>query len=151
MIGRLVEQEQIRVLEEQAAQGDAALLAAGQDRDVGVVGRTAQRVHRDVDVPLEIPGVGRVDPVLEGRLLRADRLVIGVGIGPLCHHGVVLLDQAMDLADAIEDVALDLLRRVELRLLAQVANGESGRQAGLAGVPVIEPGHDPKQARLAGG
>ena len=91
-------------------------------RDVRVVGRAAQRLHRDVDVALDVPGVGRVDPVLERRLLRADRLVVGVGVGPLGHHGVVLVDEVLDLADAVHDVALDVLGRVELRLLAQVAD-----------------------------
>ena len=82
VVGRLVEQQQVGVAEEQPGERDAALLAAGQGRDVGVVGRAAQGVHRDVDVALEVPGVGRGDPVLEGGLLGADRLVVGVGVGP---------------------------------------------------------------------
>ena len=92
VVGRLVEQQQVGVLEQQPAERDAALLAAGQRGDVGVVGRAAQRVHRDVDVALEVPGVGRVDPVLERGLLGADGLVVGVRIGPLGHDGVVLVD-----------------------------------------------------------
>ena len=119
VVGRLVEQQQVGVLEQEPGERDAALLAAGQRRDVGVVGRAAQRVHRDVDVALEVPGVGRVDLVLERRLLGADRLVVGVGVGPLGHDGVVLVDEVLDLADAVEDVALDVLGRVELRLLAR--------------------------------
>src|SRR5450759_2843680 len=50
--------------------------------------------------------------------------------------------------DAVHDVALDVLRRVELRFLAQVADGEARGQACLAGEPVVEAGHDPQQARL---
>ena len=53
-------------------------------------------------------------------------------------------------AHAVHDVALDVLGRVELGLLAQVADGEAGREARLAGEPVVEPGHDPQEARLAG-
>ena len=150
VVGRLVEQEQVRVLEQQPGERHAALLAAGQGRDVGVVGRAAQGVHRDVDVALQVPGVGRVDLVLERALLRADGLVVGVRVGPLGHHRVVRVDQVLDRADAVEDVALDVLARVELGLLAQVADGEAGRQARLAGEPVVEPGHDLEQARLAG-
>src|SRR5204863_6966783 len=41
------------------------------------------------------------------------------------------------------------LCRVELRLLAQVADGESWCQARLACEPVVEPGHDPQEARFA--
>ena len=97
VVGRLVEQEQVGVLEQQPAERHAALLAAGQGRDVGVVGRAAQGVHRDVDVALEVPRVGGVDPVLEGGLLGADGLVVGVRVGPLGHHGVVLVDEVLDL------------------------------------------------------
>ena len=73
VVGRLVEQQQVGVAEQEPGERDAALLAAGERRDVGVVGRAAQRVHRDVDVALEVPGVGGVDLVLERGLLRADR------------------------------------------------------------------------------
>ena len=150
VVGRLVEQQQVGVAEEQAGERDAALLAAGERRDVGVVGRAAQRVHRDVDVALQAPGVGGVDLVLERGLLRADGLVVGVGLGPLGHDGVVLVDEVLDLADAVEHVALDVLGRVELGLLAQVADGEAGREPRLTDEAVVEPGHDPQQARLAG-
>ena len=149
VVRRLVEQQQVRMLEEEPREGDAAPLAAAERGHVLVVRRTAERVHRDVDVALQVPGIGGVDPVLERRLLGADRLVVGVGVGPLGHDGVVLVDEVLDGADAVEDVALDVLRRVELRLLVEVADRESGRQPRVAGEPVVEAGHDPQQARLA--
>ena len=150
VVGRLVEEQQVGVAEEQPGERDATLLATGQGRDIGVVGRAAQGVHRDVDVALEVPGVGRGDPVLERGLPGADRLVVGVGVGPGGHDRVVLVDEGLDLGHAVEHVALDVLGRVELGLLAEVADGEAGRQARLAHEPVVEPGHDPQQGRLAG-
>ena len=86
----LVEQEQVRVLQEQPGERHAALLAAGQRRDVGIVRWATERVHRDVDVAFEVPGVGGVDLVLESGLLGADGLVVGVRLGPPGHDGVVL-------------------------------------------------------------
>ena len=150
VVGRLVEQQQVGVAEEEPGECHATLLPAGQLRDVGVVGRAAQGVHRDVDVALEVPGIGRGDLVLEGRLLGADLLVVGVGVGPGGHDRVVLVDEGLDLGHAVHDVALDVLGRVELGLLAQVADGEAGRQPRLAGEPVVEPGHDPEEGGLAG-
>ena len=150
VVGRLVEEEQVRVAEQEPGERDPALLAAGQGRDVGVVGRAAQGVHRDVDVALQVPGVGRGDLVLERGLLGADRLVVGVRVGPGGHDRVVLVDQGLDLGHAVHDVALDVLGRVELGLLAEVADREAGSQARLAGEAVVEPGHDPQEARLAG-
>ena len=146
VVGRFVEQQQVGVAEQQSGQRDAALLAAGQGRDVGVVRRAAQGVHRDVDVALEVPGVGGGDPVLERGLPRADRLVVGVGVGPGGHHRVVLVDECLDLGHAVEHVALDVLGRVELGLLAEEADGEAGRQPRLAVEAVVEPGHDPQEA-----
>ena len=122
VVGRLVEQQQVGVAEEQAGERHAALLAAGERGDVGVVGRAAQGVHRDVDVALEVPGVGGGDPVLERGLLGADGVVVGVGVGPLGHDRVVLVDEGLDLGDAVQDVALDVLGRVELGLLAEEAD-----------------------------
>ena len=101
VVRRLVEQEQVGVLEQQPRERDAPLLAAGDRADVRIVGWAAERLHRDVDVSLDVPRVGRVDPVLERRLLGADRLVVGVGIRPLGHHGVVLVEQRLDLGDAV--------------------------------------------------
>ncbi len=46
MVGRLVEQQQIRRLQQQPAERHAAPLAARQRRDVGVRRRQPQRVHR---------------------------------------------------------------------------------------------------------
>ena len=132
VVGGLVEQQQVGLAKQQAAQRDAALLAAREGGDVGVVGRTAQGVHRDVDVALEVPGVGGVDPVLECRLLGPDRLVVGVRLAPLGHDLVEAIDQVLDLGHAVLDVALDVLGRIELRLLGQEADGEPGREPRLA-------------------
>ena len=122
VVGRLVEQQQVGVAEEEPGECHATLLPAGQLRDVGVVGRAAQGVHRDVDVALEVPGIGRGDLVLEGRLLGTDLLVVGVRVGPGGHDRVVLVDERLDLGHAVHDVALDVLGRIELGLLAQVAD-----------------------------
>ncbi len=45
--------------------------------------------------------------------------------------------------------ALDVLVRVEVGLLLEQADGEAGGEAGLAGVAVVDPRHDPQQRRLA--
>ena len=150
VVRRLVEQQQVGMAQQQATERDPPLLAAGELRDVGVVGRAAQGVHRDLDVAFQAPRVGGSDLVLERGLLGTDGLVIGVRVGPLGHDRVVLVDEVLDLADAVEDVALDVLGGVELGLLAEEADGEAWREAGLTDEPLVEPGHDPQQARLAG-
>ena len=59
VVGRLVEQQQVRRLQQQPAQRDAAALAARELGDVGVRRRQPQRVHRELELRVEIPGVAR--------------------------------------------------------------------------------------------
>ncbi len=138
VVGRLVEQQQVGRRQQQPAQRDAATLAAGERRDVGVVGRAAQRVHRDLDVAVEAPRVGGGDLVLQLALELADLVVVGIGVGPHGHHLVVPVDDRLDRGDAVHDVAADVLRRVELGFLGEVPDAEAGGQPGLAGEPVVE-------------
>ena len=128
VVGGLVEQQQVGLGQQQPAERHSALLAAGEGGDVGVARRQAQRVHGDLDLAVEVVGPRRLDLRLELRLLRADLLVVGVGLGVLGQHRVVALEQAGDLRDAVHHVALHVLGRVELWLLLQEAHREAGRQ-----------------------
>ena len=150
VVGGLVEQQQVGLRQQQAAQRHAALLAAGEGGDLGVARREAQGVHGDLDLAVEVVGAGGLDLGLELGLLGADLVVVGVGVGVLGQHGVVALEQAGHLGHAVHHVALDVLGLVEVRLLLEQADGEAGRQAGLAGEAVVDAGHDPQQRRLAG-
>ena len=121
VVGRLVEQQEVRRLQQQAAERHAAPLAAGQRGDVGVGRRQPQRVHRQLEPRIEVPGVRRVDLVLDLRLLVED-LVHLLGrqvLAELRVHLVVALEQRLGGGDALLDVAEHGLRRIELRLLLQ--------------------------------
>ncbi len=131
--------------QQQPTQRDTPTLAARQHGHVGVIGWAAQGIHGDLDVALEAPCVRRGDLVLELGLLLADLVVVGVRVGPHGHDLVVPVDEALDVGDAVHHVALDVLRRIELRLLGEIADGESGSEAGLPGVPVVETRHDLQQ------
>ena len=98
MVGRLVEQQQLRLVEQQPAQRHAAALAAGELADIGVVGRAAQRVHRQIDLGVELPEILGVDLVLElGHLLGG---LVGVVGGDL----VVAVEQRLLGGHALHDV-----------------------------------------------
>ncbi len=74
MVGRLVEQQQIGLGQQQPAERHAAPLAARQLVDPGVAGRAAQRVHGDLDLARQFPGAEMVDLFLQFGLL-GDQLV----------------------------------------------------------------------------
>ena len=149
VVGGLVEQEQVGLRQQQPAEGHAALLAAREGVDGGVTRRGAERVHGDVDGALEVPGPGGLDLGLEVGLLGAELVEVGVGVGPAGQDLVVVVEQRRDLAHAVQHVAGDVLGLVEVGLLFEEADREAGGQAGLAGVVVVEPGHDPQQGGLA--
>src|SRR3546814_15571296 len=55
-----------------------------------------------------------------------------------------------DRADAIHDIFLDRLGRVEFGLLRQIADGDPVTRPGFAGELLVDAGHDLHQRRLAG-
>ena len=116
--------------------------------DVGIAGGKPQSVHGDLEGPLEVPGAGGVDLVLQLGLLGQQLVEVGVG---LAHRGTDLVeavDQGLGLRDAVGHVAGHVLGRVELGLLGQEPDGETRGQPGLAGEAVILARHDPEQRRL---
>ncbi len=64
VVGRLVEQQDVGLLQEQPHQRHAPPLAAGKDGDGRIARRTAQRVHRQIEPAVEVPGVHMVELVL---------------------------------------------------------------------------------------
>ena len=143
VVGRLVEQQQVRLGQQQPRERDPPPLAAGERRDVRVAGRAAQRVHRLVDHRVEAPGVGGVDLLLQPREL------VGGLVGVVGRQLVEAVEQVAQLADAVLDVAAHVLGLVELGLLLEQPDAGAGRELGLAAIVSVLPGHDPQQRRLA--
>ncbi len=144
MVGGLVEQQQVGLAQQQAAQRDAAALAARELGDVGVRRRAAERVHRDLERRLEVPAVDGVDPLLHAAELV--RRLVGVVHGQL----VEPVEQRSHLGDPLLDVAAHVLGLVELGLLLEQAHGGVRGELGLAVELGVDAGHDPQQRRLAG-
>ena len=144
MVGRLVEQQEVGLLQQQPAERHAAALAARERFHVGIVRRAAQRVHRERDLGIEIPEILAVDLVLQLRHL-VGGLVRVVG-GDL----VVAVEQRLLGGDALHDVLAHGLVGIELRLLLQVADARALGDPALADELGVDAGHDAQQRRLAG-
>ena len=149
VVGRLVEEQQVGLGEQEPAQRDPAALTAREGPDLGVARREAECVHRDLEGAVEVPGAGGVDLGLEVGLLLEERVDVRVGITESGADLVVAVDQLLGLADALGHVAGDVLRRIELRLLRQVPHREARGEARLAGEAVVVARHDAEQRRLA--
>ena len=101
VVGGLVEQQQVGLLQQQPGERDPALFAAGEGRDVRVAGRGAQRIHRLLELGVEVPGVGGVDLLLQGAHLGQQRVEVGVRLGHRQPDRGVPVDLGLDLADAL--------------------------------------------------
>ena len=81
VVRRLVEQQQVGRREEQPAERDAPALAAGERRTSRSPSGQPQRVHRVVELGVELPRVAAVDLILHRCLLGEQRVEVGVGLG----------------------------------------------------------------------
>ena len=149
VVGGLVEQQQVGLLEQELAQGDSTALATGQVVDQDVGGRTAQRVHGLVEPAVEIPHVRRVELALEVAGLGRHLVLVGVGVA---HHQVERVEPGhlgVGLGHGLLDVLQDGLALGQRRLLLEHPDGGFGVEDRVAVVGVLEPGHDLQQRRLA--
>jgi len=104
----------------------------------------AQRVHRHLDLAVEVPEILRVDLVLKRRHLF--RRLVGIVHGEF----VVAVDHRLLGRDAEHDIALHIEAFVELRLLREIADLRAFRRPGFARELLVHARHDAQQRRLTG-
>jgi hypothetical protein len=142
MVRRLVEQEHVVGLEQEAAQRDAAALAAAERAHVGVAGGNAQRVHGRFHVAVQLPEVLGVDLVLQAAEL------VRVLVRPVRGEVLVLLeDRALGSHRLLDDLE-DGLGRIELRLLGKESDARARGGEGLAREVLVHAGHDAQERAL---
>ena len=151
VVGGFVQQQDVRVLQEDAAQRHPPLLAAGEHPAAHVRGRAAQGVHGHLQARVQVPGVHRVELVLHLGLAVDERLhgVVVHGLGELLVDGVELVEQVHRGLGALPDDLAHRLLRVERRLLGQVVDGVAFGENGLALVLPVDAGEDAQQRTLA--
>ena len=152
MVRRLVQEQEVRFLEKDLAQGDAAALTAGNLRHVRVRGRQAESVHRDLELAVELPRVRRLYRVLD--LLVLGHELVALGLGKIGRHLFVQLVEALQQTarsgDGELDVAQDVPGRIEARILRQEPDSRSVRGRRVAGEVLVHARHDPQERRLPG-
>ncbi len=152
MVGRFVEQKQIRLFQQQTAQRDATALTSGELVDGAVSRRAAQRVERDFQLAVEFPTIASIDLLLKIGLLGEERghLVLVHRLGELGGDLVEAVDRLLQVTKALCGVFTDRQVRVELRLLFEIADLHAFSGPGLATIFLVDPGHDLEQGRFTG-
>ncbi|ELP47394.1 30S ribosomal protein S5 [Mycobacterium avium subsp. paratuberculosis S5] len=148
VVGGLVQQQQVGLGQQQLAQRHPAAFATGQVRHRVVGRRATQRVHRLLELRIEVPGVGVVELLLQPAHLLHQ--LVGVVGGHQLGDLVEAVELDLDLAQALLDVAANGFLLVQRRLLLQDADGGVGGQEGFTVVRLVQARHDPQDARLTG-
>ena len=151
VVGRLVEQQHVGLLEQQAAQGHAAAFSA-REVSYKLVGiRTAQRVHRPFERGVQLPAVLVVD--LFGQFaLAVDEPRHFLVVHRLHEFGIhlfVFLEQCYGCRASFLDHFADGLRVVQLRFLFQIAHRVAGREHDFALIVLVQSGDDFHQRRFS--
>jgi hypothetical protein len=150
MVGRLVEQQHVRFLQQQLAQCDAAFLAARQLADDRFPRWQAQCVGGDFQLVLERMRVATGEDCFEALLLGGELVEVGAFFGIGFVHLVQFSLRAEHFTDTDFDRLAHGLRWIQLRFLRQVADLDAGSRARLSVEVGIHAGHDPQHRRLAG-
>jgi len=150
VVGRFVEQQHVRLLQQQAAQRDAALLAAGQLADHRVPRRQPQRIGGHVQLLFDGVRVTGGEDRLQALLLLGQRVEIGAFLGVGRVHGFQCGLRLQHVAHAFFHGLAHGVLRVQLRLLGQVTDLDAGLRAGLALEIGVHAGHDLEHGGLAG-
>ena len=149
VVGRFVEQQHVGLRQQQAAQRDAAFLAAGKIGDFRVPWRQPQRIGRDLEQVLDVGAAGREDGFVFG-LFGGELVEVGIRLRIRRINFFQLLLRLQDFAQAAFDRLAHILLGIKLRFLRQVADAQVRHRGRFAFDLLVLPRHDLQQAGLAG-
>ena len=137
VVGGLVEQQDVGLLQQQAAQGHTAPLTTAQVLGQLVAFGAAQGIHRTLQAVVQVPGIGGVDDVLQlgltgKQFVHLLGILVVFGQAELEVDFLEFLERVHHVLHAFLHHFLDRLGRVELRILGQVAHSVSGSEHHLA-------------------
>ena len=154
MVGRLVEQQHVGLLQEQAAESYATAFATAQLANRLVGRRTAKGIHSPFQLAVEVPGVGAVDDVLQlalpsEELVHLVLVLVVLGQAELLVYLFVFLQGVHDVLYAFLHHLDDRLVVVELGFLLQVAHAVARAPHHVALILLLDAGNNLHQRRFA--
>ena len=152
VVGGFVQKQHVWLLKEQAAQGHAAALTAGELFDLLVRRWALQGIHGALQLGINLPAVYMLDLLGEFPLAldEAVHFIVVHGLHELEGNVVVLLQDVHDLLNTLLDHFQHGFLRVHLRLLLQVAHAVAGRPHHLAFVGFLYAGNNLEEGGFTG-
>ena len=144
VVGRLVQQQQLRVADQRAREADAATPATGQLAEALVL-RQFEFAADGVDALVDAPAVQRVDALLQ-LLQLAQTGAFGTGIGKLLEF----VDHVLQAGQAGGHVFANRLVQFRRQRLLQLAYPQRVAVLDFAVVGLLHAGDQPQQRGLAG-
>ena len=151
VVGRFVEQKDIGILQQQAAQRHAALFTTGDDGNGRIPRRAPQGIHRHLKLGVKIPCTFRIHELLH-LPLAFDEFIHFLRLHGLGEFGVdlfELLDQINKLLRPFLHDFTDGPHFVDQRFLLQITDGIAGSQHSLSFKGLIHARKDLQQRRFA--
>ena len=148
VVRRLVEQQQVRLGEQELSQRYTTALATRKVGHRGVGRRAAQSFHGLLDLGINLPSIGGVQLFLQ--LAHLFHELIAVVGGHFLGDLLEALLLFKDIAQALFDVAAHGLLVIERRLLLQDAHGGTWIQESLAVGRLVQAGHNLQNGGLTG-
>ena len=154
VVGRFVEQQDVGLLQKQAAKSYTSALSTGKIGHRLVGRRTTQGIHRTLKFAVEVPGIGGVDDILQFGLTGKQGIHL-VLVLIIFGQSELLIDflifgQCVDyVLHTFHDHFLHGLCVIQLRLLGQIAYTVSGRKYDLALIALIQPGDNFQKGGLS--
>mmetsp|Transcript_27246 Transcript_27246/g.45578 ORF Transcript_27246/g.45578 Transcript_27246/m.45578 type:complete len:238 (-) Transcript_27246:506-1219(-) len=150
MVGGLVQEQDVRVGEQQAADGHAASLASTERGHQSVRGGAAQGFHGTLLDALDLPPVLGVDLGLQALHLLHQRVHVRRRVPHRCTHLIKIPQEAAQVCERRLDVALHREPIVEGRLLLQVPNFDAINELAVALEFLVRLGQNFQQSTLTG-
>ena len=155
MVGRLVEQQQVGLAEQQLGQRDAHLPAAGEGfgRPFEVRRLEAEAAEHRRRLQLDAVAVAEPEAILQVAVAMQHRIVLGFRnrrIAELILDGVHLRLHRDQVGERARRLLEDGVTRVTQAVLRQVADGQRVRLEHGARIGLVDAGHHLEQRGLAG-
>ena len=153
MVGGLVEQQHVGLLQKQAAECHTTALATREVGNGPIARRTTEGCHRAVQFGVHIPRIGGIDDVLH-LCLPLHELVHLVGIAVVFFQSklevdvLILLERVVHLLHTLLHILLHGLGLIEGRVLRQVTHRIAGAPHHFALRGLLYAGDDLHQRRL---
>ena len=148
VVRRLIEQQQVRIVEQESGEAETRALAPGERADLAVAqGVEAEAREHPSERRLEVISAGVVVVVLRIRVALEQLRIAG---RELVLHRAELLLERCEVRRRTPGMLLDRAVDVDEQLLLQESDARAAGERDRSAVRRVETGNDPKQRRFAG-